>query len=281
MAKKMRSTKESFERLIQLVKQGFIENNDELLEIINQIERDFNELDEDYAELDGILSVKDKLISTYRSAIHHKGIGSLKDFEIEIPALIYDNLYAIGETNNFEDLGRVLKKRVDNSIEALREAWDESIRKRDIMLTSKQFRAQMRLLKRRLKRRHNSSLRSLTVRSVMTDAEPGTIDNDLVVCVQEFVEDCVRNSIEHGQASNVVIDVRFDEKRCFIAVTDDGKGFDNLERGGKKKHRPNSHPTGHGLSLMARRLEEYHGGITKENLLGQGCTVEMYAIYKW
>jgi signal transduction histidine kinase len=83
------------------------------------------------------------------------------------------------------------------------------------------------------------------------------------------VQEAVTNSVKHGEAKNVWVDVKHNEHGIELCVQDDGHGFDMLE-GGTADLRAEGH---RGLSNMEERLELVGGRLKIISYPGEGTCV--------
>jgi two-component sensor histidine kinase len=83
------------------------------------------------------------------------------------------------------------------------------------------------------------------------------------------VKEAVHNVIKHAKASEVSINVTFDENLLTVSVQDNGCGF-----------QPSGSFTGNGLTNMKRRLEDLGGSCIIESQPGHGTTVRMRLIFR-
>lgn len=88
----------------------------------------------------------------------------------------------------------------------------------------------------------------------------GEVRHNLFLAVKE----ALNNAVRHGGATEVAFRVRVSEEGLRILITDNGKGFDAIER---------SH--GNGLSNLNHRLEQLHGHCELESTPGAGTTVAL------
>lgn len=84
------------------------------------------------------------------------------------------------------------------------------------------------------------------------------VRHELVMAVKE----AVHNVIKHAHASEVSVQVMFEEGMLVIRVQDDGSGF-----------KPDTVSRGNGIANMERRLEVLGGTCTFETTPGEGATV--------
>ncbi len=96
--------------------------------------------------------------------------------------------------------------------------------------------------------------------------EAGRSDNRLVGeledTVYRLVQEALSNTVHHGEAKCVRVDVREDDKSVQIRVSDDGKGFD-----------PNMRTEGFGLLGMRERAELAGGTLELRSTPGEGTTI--------
>jgi PAS domain S-box-containing protein len=82
-----------------------------------------------------------------------------------------------------------------------------------------------------------------------------------------IIQELVNNSIKHGKASLIQIEVNKKAKNTFIIVTDNGIGFE--------ANKEDETPKGIGLSSIKNRLRLYKGTLTIESFPGAGTTVQI------
>jgi PAS domain S-box-containing protein len=104
------------------------------------------------------------------------------------------------------------------------------------------------------------------------------VDKHLSLPVQtnifRIIQELVNNSINHGNASTIVIFMQRHEDNAdqfVIKVTDNGSGFDVKER--------MSEMHGSGLSSIRNRLSLYNGTLKVESAIGKGTTVSINIFY--
>jgi signal transduction histidine kinase len=78
------------------------------------------------------------------------------------------------------------------------------------------------------------------------------------------VKEALNNAVRHGTPTEVGFRVRVLEDRLLISISDNGSGFDTLERS-----------NGHGLLNLRSRLEHLHGQCELESSPGAGTTVSL------
>jgi signal transduction histidine kinase len=89
----------------------------------------------------------------------------------------------------------------------------------------------------------------------------GEVRHNLFLAVKE----ALNNAVRHGGATEVAFRVRVSEDGLRILITDNGKGFDAIERA-----------NGNGLSNLNHRLEQLHGHCELESTPGAGTTVALH-----
>lgn len=82
--------------------------------------------------------------------------------------------------------------------------------------------------------------------------------------VAETVRGCLENVARHAHASSVVVSLAAHDRQVAVEVRDDGCGFD-----AQQTHR------GHGLALMAKRVEMARGHFAVRSTPEEGTTVAM------
>jgi signal transduction histidine kinase len=78
------------------------------------------------------------------------------------------------------------------------------------------------------------------------------------------VKEALNNAVRHGSPTEIGFRVRVLENRLLIAITDNGAGFDTLDRS-----------NGHGLLNLRSRLERLRGKCEWESSPGAGTTVSL------
>lgn len=84
--------------------------------------------------------------------------------------------------------------------------------------------------------------------------------------IVETVRGCLANVARHARATSAVVSLTVRDCHVAVEVADDGCGFDSAQTAG-----------GHGLALMAQRVEMAKGRFAVRSAPGQGTTVTMQA----
>jgi signal transduction histidine kinase len=84
------------------------------------------------------------------------------------------------------------------------------------------------------------------------DAVPAKLPPDLSLCVFRIVQEALQNALKHSHANSVSVDLRCEDERLAVTVTDDGVGF-VVEGLGQQ---------GFGLIGMGERVEAMGGRFT-------------------
>ncbi|MCI0396510.1 MAG: GAF domain-containing sensor histidine kinase [Chloroflexi bacterium] len=77
-------------------------------------------------------------------------------------------------------------------------------------------------------------------------------------------QEALANIARHARASEVTVDVRQEQDKVTLTVTDNGRGFEVAKQ---------SQSTGHGLANMRTRAEEHHGTFIVRSIPGRGTSV--------
>jgi hypothetical protein len=91
----------------------------------------------------------------------------------------------------------------------------------------------------------------------------GVLDYKLSADVYAIIQELIHNSIKHGKASVIRIELSsFNENNLSIIYEDNGLGFDTSQ-----------YTDGLGLKNLQTRIEKYNGTVTIESAIGKGITV--------
>jgi signal transduction histidine kinase len=95
------------------------------------------------------------------------------------------------------------------------------------------------------------------------DAVPAKLPPDLSLCVFRIVQEALQNALKHSHANSVSVDLRCEDERLAVTVTDDGVGF-VVEGLGQQ---------GFGLIGMGERVEAIGGRFTLWSSPHRGTTL--------
>ena len=108
--------------------------------------------------------------------------------------------------------------------------------------------------------------KSLQVRTRVTGM--GTnLSEDFMLNIYRIIQELVGNSIKHGKASNITIELSGNEGLINIQVKDDGSGF--------KTGYESAPIMGTGLSSIRNRINLYQGEIDIKSLYGEGSLIHI------
>jgi len=86
------------------------------------------------------------------------------------------------------------------------------------------------------------------------------------VIIYRIVQEGIRNSIKHSGASNIDVDITFNEQTLNISIKDNGCGFDTL-------HPPENSEGGFGLIAMKERAASIGAQLTIDSQIGSGTSI--------
>ena len=90
--------------------------------------------------------------------------------------------------------------------------------------------------------------------------------------IVQLVREAVTNVVRHAEARSVVVVLAFRQRTCRVSITDDGKGFVQMEHDG---------PAGHfGLIGMRERASELGGSLDVKSAPGQGTAISLNVPYR-
>ncbi len=94
----------------------------------------------------------------------------------------------------------------------------------------------------------------------------GPLSNEAQLAIFRVLQEALSNAAKHGQAKEILVQLRFDELRMALSVKDDGIGFDTR-----------STPRGHyGLTNMHERAAKVGGEVQIESAPGNGTRVNLF-----
>ena len=94
------------------------------------------------------------------------------------------------------------------------------------------------------------------------EVEAERVDSELETVVYRLVQEALNNVVKHSGAGRARLQVRSDEARLAVLVSDDGKGFD-----------PTDDTSGFGLAGMRERIELVGGELQIESREGAGTRI--------
>jgi PAS domain S-box-containing protein len=80
-----------------------------------------------------------------------------------------------------------------------------------------------------------------------------------------IIQEQLHNIIKYAEAKNVKMKMEQDEQRISLTISDDGVGFDTLQKS-----------KGVGFLNMQTRVSEFNGEIKIKSVPGNGCSIEVY-----
>ncbi|MDR0648196.1 MAG: sensor histidine kinase [Synergistaceae bacterium] len=99
--------------------------------------------------------------------------------------------------------------------------------------------------------------------------EEAEFSESITLSFFRVVQEAVTNSVRHGEAKNIWVDVRRDEKGYELVIQDDGHGFDTY-KSGTAELRVEGH---RGLSNMEERMEIVGGRLKVISYPGEGTCI--------
>ncbi len=97
---------------------------------------------------------------------------------------------------------------------------------------------------------------------LQVSGKPRQLDKVNKIHIYRIVQECIGNSIKHGQSKRILIEAEASEGGHIFSVTDDGVGF-----------QPSSGSSGMGMHLMDYRARTIGGEIQIERPAGGGCRI--------
>jgi len=95
--------------------------------------------------------------------------------------------------------------------------------------------------------------------------EPTHLTEEQQLTVFRIMQECLTNAAKHAEASDVHVDVLFEEESLRMSITDDGKGFDVSKT-------PKHH---YGLLNMKERAKKANGSVSITSQPGEGTRIEL------
>src|SRR5262249_23108554 len=97
---------------------------------------------------------------------------------------------------------------------------------------------------------------------IAADGIPGTLPENLKTCIYRIVQEALHNVLQHAEAQMARVSIHLEERRIFLSIQDDGKGFSQGERG-------------MGLLGMQERVSHLGGSFAVESEPGAGATLRV------
>lgn len=101
------------------------------------------------------------------------------------------------------------------------------------------------------------------------------LSDAVAISFYRFVQETLTNVARHADASEVKIELRRDNDKILVCVTDDGKGFETEIVQNVTRER-----SGIGLMGMQDRFELLNGWVEIKSAPGQGTSVSAYVPYQ-
>ncbi|WP_202552441.1 sensor histidine kinase [Ginsengibacter hankyongi] len=89
-------------------------------------------------------------------------------------------------------------------------------------------------------------------------------DDGLKLVIYRIIQEQLNNILKHAEATEIAIDLKYENGRISLAIEDNGKGFDT-----------NANRNGIGLKNIQHRAEIYNGEVSIRSSPGNGCTVSV------
>lgn len=90
----------------------------------------------------------------------------------------------------------------------------------------------------------------------------GLLSEEEYMAIKRFVQESITNSIKHGKASRIDVNLDLGSRKRRVSVTDNGRGCDQMVMG-------------NGLTGMKHRVENLGGEVTFENLPDKGFRISL------
>ncbi len=88
------------------------------------------------------------------------------------------------------------------------------------------------------------------------------------VALYRVLTECINNTLKHGDAKNITININKEENKLNISYTDDGKGFE--------ADKASIYTSGTGLSNMQTRIKSIDGRLQISSQHGKGTVINIY-----
>ena len=100
--------------------------------------------------------------------------------------------------------------------------------------------------------------------SVTVGPMPGDLERDVALCLFRVAQEALRNATRHANARTASVALRQMDDGLLLAVSDDGEGFDPMNKGTRRSL---------GLASMRERVHLLHGTLDVESAPGHGTAV--------
>ncbi len=159
-----------------------------------------------------------------------------------------------------------IDKEIGRSVEKLKEAYDIAYKGYGDLKRSIKEELNMEYDIIGLKTEINKLGRVVAVAGVefnlaMT-AYNGLLSEEEYIAIKRFVQESITNSIKHGKATDIKVELDLGSRKRSVAVTDNGKGCSDIVMG-------------NGLIGMRHRVENLGGKLNMENIPGQGFRISL------
>lgn len=100
------------------------------------------------------------------------------------------------------------------------------------------------------------------------DLQTGILNSDVMPNILNIIREALNNIRKHAQAEEVSVEIKTDSDQLFVAISDDGGGFDVSKVEAKPLH-------GLGLDIMRERARETDGKLEIETAPGLGTSIKL------
>jgi len=97
---------------------------------------------------------------------------------------------------------------------------------------------------------------------IAAEGIPETLSEDLKTCIYRIVQEALHNVLQHAEAHMARVSIHLEERRIYVSIQDDGKGFSKKEQG-------------MGLLGMQERVSHLGGTFAVESEPGAGATLRV------
>ena len=100
--------------------------------------------------------------------------------------------------------------------------------------------------------------------SLQIDKNLPVLDSEREIIIFRMTQEVLNNTMKHAEASNIKVNLNYENSLFTIVVTDDGKGFDVAEK------MADSNDMGNGLINLENRAKVINGNYRIESIEGKG-----------